>query len=84
MPNDRECIIWTESAVWLQTYDSEGRLRLSDCGRISQSSVEAFARAHNLCLDIRRPKVQQRGTSAAPVGTSAARSRQNRPVRPED
>lgn len=65
---ERECIIWTENGVWLQTFDSDGRMRLCDCGRITLDSVEAFARAKGLVLDIRRQREQLRGAKAAPVG----------------
>lgn len=47
-----EGIIWTERGAWLQTTGPDGRVRLSDCGRLSLASVEMFCGEHNLALDI--------------------------------
>lgn len=48
----RECMIWTENGVWLQTTDSEGRLRLSGCGKLSLASVQAFCQRRRIPLSV--------------------------------
>jgi len=47
-----ECMIWTESGVWLQTIDGEGRVRLSGLGKLSLVSVQDFCRRHKLPLSV--------------------------------
>lgn len=50
-----EVMIWTESGVWLQTYDREGRMHLSGCGRLSLTSVQGFCEEHGLDLIVKGP-----------------------------
>lgn len=38
----RPCMIWKSEGVWLQTYDVDGRMRLSDCGELPLASVRRF------------------------------------------
>lgn len=49
---DGALLIWTPGGVWLQTQE-EGLRRSSYCGKLSVSSVEAFAALHLIPLEVR-------------------------------
>lgn len=54
-------LLWTPDSTWLQTWDRQGRVRLSDLGKLARLSVELFAADHGIQFeDVRR-------VSSAPV-----------------
>lgn len=54
-------LLWTPDSTWLQTWDCQGRVRLSDLGKLARLSVELFAADNGIHFeDVRR-------VSSAPV-----------------
>lgn len=51
-PRAGDQVIWTPNGVWFQHENGNGDVHLSDCGKISLSSVREFCRKHSLWLTI--------------------------------
>lgn len=58
MRNAEECVIWSEAGVFLQTYDREGQMRLSDMGALSLASVQEFCDRRGIPVYVRRRNMQ--------------------------
>lgn len=52
-------MIWTPDGVWLQTYDSEGNMKLSGCGKLSRPAVEFFCASRGIELSIRNADARE-------------------------
>jgi hypothetical protein len=51
----RDCLIWTDDGVWLQTRGEDGVTRSSYCGQLDRLSVEFFAQTRGLGLHVHEP-----------------------------
>lgn len=60
-----DCMIYTNDGCWLQTAESDGRRRLSWCGRLGYDSARQFAYDRGL------PFYDWDETKARPVRASA-------------